>query len=125
MPNDPRYPDQTHYDAINMASAWDLAKGNSEIVVQVTDTGLDFDHEDLQTNIWQNPDEICDNGIDDDGNGYVDDCYGWDHLNDDNDPQDDNDHGTHCGGTIAAEIEMAIPTPFPLPYITSSVSNCN
>ena len=108
VPNDPLYPQQPHYDSINLTSAWDLAKGNSEIVVQVIDSGLDFDHEDLQTNIWQNPGEICDNGIDDDGNGYVDDCYGWDHINDDNDPQDDNDHGTHCGGTIAAEGAEAV-----------------
>ena len=50
VPNDPQYPNQPHYDSINLASAWDLVKGNSEIVVQVIDTGLDFDHEDLQTN---------------------------------------------------------------------------
>ena len=53
-------------------------------------------------NIWKNPGETCGNGVDDDSNGYVDDCYGWDHGDNDADPADPNGHGTHCIGTVGA-----------------------
>ena len=66
------------------------------------DTGIDYTHPDLQGNIWTNPGEIEGNGIDDDGNGYIDDVYGWDFINSDNDPMDGHNHGTHVAGTIAA-----------------------
>ena len=69
-------------------------------MIGVIDTGVDYNHPDLAANIWTNPGEIPGNGIDDDGNGYVDDVHGWDFVNDDNDPMDDNGHGTHCSGTI-------------------------
>jgi subtilisin family serine protease len=68
----------------------------------VIDTGVDYNHPDLDANIWTNPAEKL-NGIDDDRNGYVDDIRGWDFYNNDNNPYDDNGHGTHCSGTIAAE----------------------
>lgn len=63
---------------------------------------MDYTHPDLAGNIWVNPGEIPNNGIDDDGNGYVDDVYGYDFINNDNDPMDDNGHGTHCAGIIGA-----------------------
>jgi len=78
------------------------------VVVAVVDSGADLDHEDLSDNIWQNTGEDWvggspgNNGVDDDGNGKIDDYYGWDFENDDNDPDDDNDHGTHVSGTIGA-----------------------
>ena len=71
-------------------------------MVGVIDTGVDYNHKDLAANIWTNPGEIAGNGIDDDGNGYIDDVHGWDFCNGDNDPMDDNGHGTHVAGTIGA-----------------------
>ncbi|OGJ17903.1 hypothetical protein A3K73_04680 [Candidatus Pacearchaeota archaeon RBG_13_36_9] len=81
--------------------AWGLSEGQS-IIVAVVDTGIDYTHEDLKDNMWKNQDEIAGNGIDDDKNGFIDDIYGWDFSNNDNDPKDDHGHGSHCSGTIAA-----------------------
>lgn len=87
---------------IDAPEAWEVYTDASNIVVAVIDTGVDYNHEDLIANRWQNPLEIPDNGIDDDNNGYIDDVFGYDFANNDNDPMDDNAHGTHCAGIIAA-----------------------
>jgi subtilisin family serine protease len=88
---------------IDAPEAWDTTKGNDTIVVAVIDSGVDYNHLDLNDNIWTNPHETPGDGIDNDHNGYVDDIRGWDFYNNDNNPYDDNGHGTHCSGTIAAE----------------------
>jgi len=102
--DDPMISDQTHYDGINLKGAWDTTTGNPNVVVQVIDSGVDMSHPDLQNNIWKNPGEICGNGVDDDNNGYVDDCHGYNFADDTGtDLMGNHWHGTHCGGTIAAD----------------------
>lgn len=80
---------------------YDFGEGE-DVLVGVIDSGVLMTHEDLEDNIWTNPGEIPGNGIDDDGNGYVDDVHGYDFHDDDNDPTDMDNHGTHVSGIIAA-----------------------
>jgi len=112
FPDDPRFTSQWNLhntgqtggtpDAdLDAPEAWTIETGNT-VLVGVIDTGVDWDHADLAANIFVNPREIPDNQHDDDGNGYIDDVHGWDFINEDNDPNDDNGHGTHVAGTIAA-----------------------
>jgi len=89
---------------INAFKAWGITKGDARIKIAVIDTGVDYNHSDLKNNIWTNEAELNGKaGVDDDGNGYVDDIHGYDFANKDGDPMDGNGHGTHCSGTIAAE----------------------
>ena len=87
---------------IHLPEAWELTTGSASVVIGVIDTGIDYNHLDLQANIWTNPGEIAGNSIDDDANGYVDDIHGIDRINADSDPFDDQSHGTHVAGTIGA-----------------------
>ena len=113
IPNDPSFPKlyalnnsgQTggKFDAdIDAPEAWDYTTGTGQTVVAVIDTGVDYNHDDLRANIWVNSGEIAGNGLDDDGNGYIDDLHGYDFANNDSNPMDDNGHGTHVSGTIGA-----------------------
>ncbi|MCK5050088.1 MAG: S8 family serine peptidase, partial [Candidatus Cloacimonetes bacterium] len=117
-PNDPEFPNQqVHLDNCNIPQSWDYTVGNEQIIVGIVDSGLHFDHPDLQNNIFINQNEIPDDGIDNDDNGYIDDVHGWDfvdapelssialgdYLEQDNDPDDELNHGTHVAGIISAD----------------------
>ncbi len=115
LPNDPREASQWALDNINMEEAWDITTGGQsifghDIVVGLLDDGFQADHIDLASSIWINEDEIPDNGLDDDGNGFIDDRQGWNAR-----AGDDNhlvaDHGTSVAGIIGAttdnDLQMA------------------
>ncbi|MHC4179946.1 MAG: S8 family serine peptidase, partial [Planctomycetota bacterium] len=87
---------------VDAPEAWSVSTGSGSVVVANIDTGVDYNHEDLGANMWVNPGETPGDGIDNDGNGYVDDVYGIDAVNGDSDPFDNNGHGTHTAGTIGA-----------------------
>jgi len=102
-PDDPMYSQQWHHAAVNAPALWDSTTGDTSQVIGIIDTGVDWDHPDLAENIWINWVEYHGaQGVDDDGNGYVDDIRGWDWISNDNDPNDDNAHGTHVAGIAAA-----------------------
>lgn len=118
-PNDPRYNEQwalkntgqsggTPGADIDAEAAWDLSTGDPSVVVGVLDSGTDVDHEDLSAGVWHNPGEVPNNGVDDDGNGFVDDWEGWDFGNGNNDPRSTYFHGTHVTGIVNATTGNAI-----------------
>lgn len=101
--NDARLGELYGLQKISAPAAWDLTTGSKTTVVANIDTGIAYNHEDLAANMWHNPGEIPNNNIDDDGNGFVDDYYGYDFFYNDSNPIDDaGGHGTHTSGTIGA-----------------------
>ncbi len=122
-PNDPLYGNQWNLPKISMPSAWDIATGSNSVILAIIDTGTDYNHEDLDGNIWVNPAEDRNgngrpnfypysqggdlDGIDNDGNGYVDDLVGWDFYIGDNNPWPDFDPGVDGHGTAVAGIAAA------------------
>jgi subtilisin family serine protease len=111
IPNDPMFPDQWYLNKIDALGAWSQTQGSGDIIIAIIDSGVYTDHVDLKTNLWTNPDEIPDDGIDNDGNGYVDDIHGWDFLNNDNtiyEPIGGDGHGTNIAGIIAADTNNEI-----------------
>ena len=93
----------------DVSDAWSVTQGSPETVIAILDTGVDLSHPDLSPNLWVNTGETAANGIDDDGNGYVDDIDGYDFLRNDPSPQDNAvGHGSHVAGIAAAAANNAI-----------------
>jgi parallel beta-helix repeat protein len=120
VPNDPGWSSQWGPRRIEADYAWNITTGDPSVIVAVIDTGVEWDHPDLAANIWTNPDEVLD-GIDNDGNGFIDDIRGWDFVDtgipvcpgedgivEDNDPMDFHGHGTHCSGIVAAVTNNSV-----------------
>lgn len=108
--SDPLFAQQWHLTAAGVPEAWNYLQslglspgGSRDVIVAVIDTGVDYLHPDLAANIWTNSREIAGNGIDDDGNGYVDDVHGADVIANTGNPMDYHGHGTHVAGIIAAQ----------------------
>lgn len=106
-PNDPLFGNlwgmnQASDIDVNAPEAWDIFTGDANFLIADFDTGINYYHPDLIDNVWTNPGEIAGNGIDDEGNGYIDDVHGYDFVNGDGDPADDHSHGSHTAGTIGA-----------------------
>jgi subtilisin family serine protease len=102
IPDDSLFGQQWGMTKIDAPGAWDSGTGSADVVVAVLDAGLEYEHPDLDGNLWLNPGEIPDT-VDNDGNGFDDDQAGWDFVGDDNDPRDANGHGTHVAGILGAE----------------------
>lgn len=114
IPDDPQYPEQWSLPLIKLPETWAIEKGNKDVIIAIIDSGIDYRHEDLKQKIWVNPGEIPENGLDDDGNGYIDDIHGWDFtdapnvqavgdfMDGDNKPIDESGHGTHVAGIAGA-----------------------
>lgn len=101
-PNDPQYASLWGIQTISSPAAWDVTTGSSNVIVAVIDSGVQYDHPDLAANMWRNPGETPGDGLDNDHNGFIDDVFGWDFVDNDNTPSDPYGHGTHVAGTIGA-----------------------
>lgn len=107
-PNDTYRSLQWGLNQIDAYSAWNKTTGSKEIKVAIIDSGIDYNHSDLKANMWRNGAEIVGDGVDNDGNGVVDDIYGYNAINNSGNPFDDNGHGTHCAGVIGAATNNSL-----------------
>ena len=111
-PNDPMLADQYALGAtnggINPEGAWGITTGSTDIVIAIIDSGCNVTHEDLRENIWVNDGEIPSNGVDDDGNGFIDDVNGWNFAESNNSLEDTGSHGTSVSGCAAARIDNGV-----------------
>jgi subtilisin family serine protease len=107
-PDDPSQGQMYALSKLQLPEAWDISTGSVGILVAVVDSGVDHSHEDLRGNMFRNVGEVAGNGLDDDGNGFIDDLHGYDFVGLDGDPSDPNGHGTHCAGTIGAKGNNAV-----------------
>lgn len=107
-PNDPYFGEQLYAQRIHAPEAWDVTEGSPTIIVAVLDTGVDLTHPDLRANIWTNGGEVAGDGVDNDGNGFIDDMNGWDFVDNDNRPvpvaPDVYTEGALIHGTLIAGI---------------------
>lgn len=112
LPNDEHFRDQWHLSeapgGIEAEAGWDVTHDAAEVLIAVIDSGCALEHPDLAPNLWRNEAEIPDNGVDDDGNGYIDDIHGYDFVNHDGDPEDDSSHGSMVFGILAAAGDNGI-----------------
>lgn len=111
VPNDPQFGAQWHLAKIQAAAAWNYVSAGSNVVIAIVDDAIQRSHPDLQPNIWVNPGEIANNGIDDDGNGFIDDINGWDVASNTSQvdpPGEDFDHGTHVAGIASAATNNGV-----------------
>ena len=120
VPNDPNFGEQWNLALMNMPQAWGIEQGTPEVTVAVVDGGVDMQHPEFRSQLWRNVGEIPGNGVDDDGNGYVDDLNGWDFSDAptlpgngdwrvrDNEPEDEIGHGTQVSGIIGAAANNGI-----------------
>jgi subtilisin family serine protease len=117
-PNDPSLNLQWGLQKVKAQQAWDISQGDTSVVIGIVDSGVEWTHQDLSANIWNNPNEIPGNNVDDDNNGYVDDIHGWDfagaqwqNIQGDNNPSpmgSNNSHGTHVAGIASAATDNSI-----------------
>lgn len=120
VPDDPQYPEQWSLPLIKLPETWAIEKGDKQVIIAIIDSGIDYRHEDLKQKIWVNSGEVPENGLDDDGNGYIDDIHGWDFTDapnvqavgdftdGDNEPIDESGHGTHVAGIAGAMPDNGI-----------------
>ncbi len=107
-PNDPLLDEEWGLSKIGAPAAWQVTTGSPTVAIAIIDSGIDMSHSDLAGKLWVNPGEIAGNGIDDDNNGFIDDVNGWDFVNHDNNPSDDEGHGTQVAGVAAAATDNAV-----------------
>jgi len=109
VPNDPLNGSQDYLTVINAYQAWDVTTGSEDIVIAISDNGVDLDHDDLEGTLYENTADIPDNGLDDDGNGYIDDNMGYDLADDDNMPTDEiSNHGSLVAGIAGAHTNNGV-----------------
>ena len=116
VPNDPMFAPggliESYMQRLEIVEAWDVVKGeNGDVVISISDSGVDWRHPDLHANLWTNPDEVPGNGIDDDGNGYVDDVNGWNFTNNTGDPSNfslEYNNGSAAHGTVVTGVVAAV-----------------